>query len=634
MLSPTTFPRAKPRTDDGLVERTHTLSQARLIVTIVMEQWKYLRHGDSGLPPLWVKASFNEHGYSIRLTDLSRIWAERLDKDDIITRARFCNCSIDPSEDVEQHDILLEKLQSTLQQQGETSLALSTQKDGSVQLHLEAPLPSPLPAFQWEINLKQMSDCSVEVDLVSPLLQQAHNLNRHMQALIAEIRAKDKVIAKITDRLDSAGYGLADVFPGAANSKLPSKKPQREQIARHVRGLGQFDEDAWAAEIAASSNTSSTPRESADAVFASLPLVISDAAESPTSEKWWQQLPPGRHITLSDPGPDNLEAERKKLHHEQSLNELSKLKASRDDDGGDFQRQATPPHLRAQPRPPAIHDDIHMSEADGNPPPDEDSTEDEDDLDGPPPKSKLSQHHTHNNSVHTHPLVETRTKTPSPPPVVNPTAQAPTNHGPFTHEEDTEDDDDLDGPSQPPQKASSASQLPSRHKSQTPQPSSPKASPPRRKPGTFGGRARTKSPTPPKEPDEEDHTPASPPPPDPNPNPKPKAKLGTLGGRKPKPQPTPPPAPTTTSSNAATPPPGKKLGTIGGKRESKTSRAATASATPEPQRTEPAEVREPDVKAEAAEPEDPVERANAKRDALKRQLAEKAKAPVKKKRKF
>jgi hypothetical protein len=77
-----------------------------------MEQWKHLRQNDAQLPSLLVKASFSKNGYSIRLTDLSRIWAEELDKAEIISRARARNCSIDPGEDAEQYDIFNEKLQS------------------------------------------------------------------------------------------------------------------------------------------------------------------------------------------------------------------------------------------------------------------------------------------------------------------------------------------------------------------------------------------------------------------------------------------------------------------------------------------------------------------------------------------
>ena len=577
-----------------------------------MEQWKHLRHGDAHLPSLLVKASFSKTGYSIRLTDLSRVWAEELQKAEIITRARAHNCSIDPGEDAEQYDIFAEKLQTALQQHGSTTLALSTTKIGNLKLHLEATLPSPLPTFEWEVDLKQMSDRSVEVDLVSPLLQRACLLERHMQQLIAEIQAKDKVIGKITDRLEASGHDLTAIFPGV---KITGNKPQREQFARHVRGLAEFDKASWSAKVAAENDALPVSDGSADAILASLPPA---QAGKETHVEWWRNLANGHHIALTKEGlDDGATTQDQAPKHKQSLS--GRRKSDVGDENDDFQRQATPPHLRA-------HSTLPNSNGNADEPMhDQDSTEDEDDLDGPPPRSEPAPRPVKHNNTDPPALVNTRRRSPTPP------ATKPTTRGPFTHEEDTEDDDDdLDGPSQASQKPTPiSSQLPSREKSQTPQPPTSSAPSPHRRLGTLGGRARTKSPTPMSTTRTEEHAAPTPSPE----KPKPKSKLGTIGGRKAKPQPI-PAAPE--SEDAEVPlKQGKKLGMIGGsKGEVKSSRAPTASATPERQIEAPVGKDENDVKAEPAEPEDPVERANAKRDALKRQLEEKAKAPVKKKRKF
>ncbi|KAM0706591.1 hypothetical protein Q7P35_005918 [Cladosporium inversicolor] len=587
-----------------------------------MEQWKHLRQNDAQLPSLLVKASFGKNGYSIRLTDLSRIWAEELDKAEILSRARARNCSIDPGEDAEQYDIFNQKLQSALQQHGNTTLALSTMKNGNLKLHLEAPLPSPLPTFEWEMDLKQMSDRSVEVDLVSPLLQKACLLERHIQLLIAEIQAKDKVIGKITDRLETSGHDLTAVFPGVANVKTTGNKSKREQFARHVRALGEFDEASWSAKVATDNDGLPVSDDSADVILASLPPVN---AEKETHLDWWRKIANGQHIGFTKGGlGDGATTRNRDLNHEQSFGGRSKSDVG--DDNDDFQRQATPPHLRAHSKLPTSNGNVDESMHD------QDSTEDDDDLDGPPSRSKPPRQAKHNI---THALAPANTSTSSAPPPSKPTAHAATAYGPFTHEEDTEDDDDdLDGPSQASQKpSSSTSQLASREKSQTPQPPTSSAPSPRKRLGTLGGRARTKSPTPMSMTPIEEQAFSKPTSPSPE-KPKAKPKLGTIGGRKAKPKPE---SPAPESEDVDTPPPkqGKKFGTIGGtKRETKSSRAPTASATPERQIKEPAEEHKQAVKAKPVEPEDPVERANAKRDALKRQLEEKAKAPVKKKRKF
>jgi hypothetical protein len=588
-----------------------------------MEQWRHLKQSDERLPRLLIKASFSKDGYIIRLTDLSRIWTEKLDKDNIIARARRSNCSIDPSEDVEQYEILLKKLQSALQQHGKTELTLSATEDGNLQLRLKAPLPSSLPAFEWEVNLEQMSDCSVEVDLVSPLLARVHNLNYLMQGLIAEIKAKDRVIAKITDRLETSGYGLADVFPGAASSRMNGQRSQLEQFARHVRGLRKFDEEAWAADCAASGDCPPS-RESADAVFDSLPLVAAETPEKDRSMEWWQQLLRGRHNALSEAEPDEIETTRSiDVHAEHCLDACRKSDAGVLDEEDDFQRQVTPPQLRGHSQPSNTQEDVNMSEAADHQSQDEDSTEDEDDLDGPPPKPKEKplHHPTPDNNTHHSINTISKTKTHSPQPIAKTISHPLTKPCPFTHESDTEeDDDDLEGqPSHEPL-SPSPSQLPFHQKSPTPQPPSPLTPPLRKRLGMLGRRARTKSPTPPKEQEK-----PAPPPPSQSPTrpwPKPKPKLGMIGGSKTKPPPTSPKI-THTSTDTHTSLPSKKIDTTGGK----SSRPVTASAIPEPKAADLTE-------QEPVEPEDPVERANAKRDALKRELEAKAKAPIKKKRKF
>lgn len=455
-----------------------------------------------------------------------------------------------------------------------------------------------------------------------------------MQVLITEIQAKDKIIAKITDRLESSGHGLSAVFPGLANVKLDPRKPQQEQYARHVRGLGEFDKDTWTARVSGGSDSFLMSRESTDAVFASIPKNLADTSARTPKDEWWQSMPRKLHIALNEDKQSAIQS------RETVQQQVSDVDGDADMGQGDdeFQRQATPPHLRQHAPAAPTNGDVDMDEHVDGSQPDEDSTEDEDDLDAPPPRSKPPNRQVPNNKA------QPKARTPTPPipspkqSVINPTAPLSTKNGPFTHDEDTEDDDDdLDRPSQASQPAASASQLPSRQKSQTPQPSSPAAPSPRKRLGKLCGRARTKSPTP-LSPVEEPgtDTETSPAPKQPA---KPRSKLGTIGGKS-KAKETRSKSPTPVASEpTSTPQPAKKLGTIGGKRALKSSREVTVSpATPESEEREATAVSDRKRQARAeptpAEPEDPVEKANAKRDKLKKELEEKAKAPVKKKRKF
>jgi hypothetical protein len=598
----------------------------------IMEQWKHLRVVNEQIPPLLIKSTFGKHGYSIKLTDLSRIWVETLSRDEIITRARKRNCSIDPGEDGSQHRIFLDKLQSALNQDGKTNLAFSATNHGKLKLHLEAPLPSPLPTFEWEVDLKRSNDSELGAELVSPLLRRAHILNRRMELLIAELHAKDKIISKITDRLETSGHDLTAVFPGLSNVKLTRSTSQQEQLARHIRGLGKFDEATWKAHLSTATDTAVLPESSEDDIFASLPQasVISDDADK--AANWWQQIPVGRHIDLEEEVLEDAPGGAGRVPDQQRS--LLRQETSDVDQYDGFQRQATPPRLRNHSPPTAIQEDVEMSGTGGPALSDEDSTEDEDDLDRPSQKPSTSRIRTTHETIAAQ--ASSEPTSPTPPQSSNSAAQPATTSGPFTHEEDTEedDDDDLDGPSQPSQKSTSTSQLASRQKSQTPQPTAStitSKSPPRKTLGKLGGHLSTKpankSPSPPSEEEPPKPTPTTNPPLR-DPQPKPKSKLGKIGGIKAKPQPqTEPPPPVPPAATAST-------------TRSAAATAGKSTATPEPQprptsSRQQAELQCADNSVEPKTVEQTeAERADAKREALKRELEAKAKAPVKKKRKF
>jgi hypothetical protein len=597
-----------------------------------MMAWKHLRIASDKLPPLLIKATLEKHGYTIKLTDLSRIWVETLSRDEIITRARRRNCSIDPGEDSSQQKIFLDKLQSALNQHVKTNLSISATNDDKLRLHLEASLPSPLPTFEWEVDLERSHDSDLSAELVSPLLHQAHILNHRMELLIAELQAKDNIITKVIDRLETSGHDLTAVFPGASKVKLTRSTSQQEQLARHIRGLGKFDEEAWKAQLSTANDTAVLPQSAEDTIFASLPHPSANHYDTNQATDWWQQIPVGRHIDLEEEGLRDAPSEAGKVSDHLMGQETSDPDVSELDG---FQRQGTPPRLRSHSPLTARQDDVEMGGT-SEPPAlyDEDSTDDEDDLDRPSQKPSASYKRAHHNTKVAQ--VSVGSLSTSPPPASTSTAQPSTTRGPFSPEEDTEDDgdDDLDGPSQSSQKAASTSQLASRQKSQTPQPAAPTTtttkSSPRKTLGKLGGRLPTKStsksPTPPLE-----EALSGPPPPtkpsSPDPQPKPKAKLGMIGGSKAKtkaPSPPPPTAPATSTTRTAA------------------AAAATrhATSTPEPQprpRSSRAQERQGDADNNVAPKtveQTEVERADAKRKALKRELEQKAKAPVKKKRKF
>lgn len=594
-----------------------------------MQRWQSIHHSQGDLPRLFVKASFDQDGYDVRVTDLSRIWTERLSKDGILDQANRQNCSVDPSEDDEQLSVLLQKVQSALSQGSQTSLSLSATKKGGLKFRLGAPLPAPLPEFEWEVNLHRASDNSIEEELVSPLLRKARNLTQNLESLIAELQAKDKIISKITDRLETSGHDLSTVFPGVANVKLSRKKSQQEQLARHVKGLGRFDEAAWRAQVATGDAEAILGTKVVNAVLSSLPSTKGGFKRSEHDGDWWRAIPAGQYLDLddvkdqqSDHMRDGTNASQDGIHGH-GATELEQ------DDG--FQKQATPPHLRHS-TPSAHEEDENMDEdthqaSTPQPQPQlqlgtthqqshgDDSTDDEDDLDGPSQTSRPPTKPAHANAE---PEPEPPAQPLSPPPVPGPQPS-----GSSAHDDETEDEDDLDQPSQHPPKATPTPQPTSQQQPQSPQAT---AASPRKGPGTIGGRASippaSKEPTPAHESIED---------PEPAPKAKPKSKLGTLCGKKPQPPPT-AASPPSSSQNSAPPQPTRRMGVIGGKRAATPSSNATPPA--EPRRESPA-ARAPRQEKRRTPSPPQEEKANAKRDLLKKELEEKAnKAPAKKKRKF
>jgi len=429
-----------------------------------------------------------------------------------------------------------------------------------------------------------------------PLLHQAYHLQQKVELMVKEIYDKDRVISKITDRLETSGNDLTAVFPGVSNIKTNRKRSQREQLAKHVKGLGDFDLSHWDIQH---------PRAYADVKDLSpteLNAIVADLPNLPVSVSrgdridWWVKL--GERSTWSDRERHSSSVVSRSVDDRRAAENIDKTEnATTHDSDDDFQRQATPSqsNQRNERAIPAL--------ASANPP------------EVQPEQSQYASQQ--------HPTVT-----------------------PADDESTTDDDSDLDAP----QRMSQATGRPNR--SLTPRKSSTvvvdrrTSSPAREAPesrvmsppvkprstlGSLGGKSKVSvTPEPTTGRDERQA--------------KPITKLGTLGGRTQahlEREQTPPPSKRAQNASV-TPSPNKhkRLGVVGGKSiDSQTSSyqpsALTEDATPEPARqASPPRARRREIEATTAPRETSQERADRKRDQLKRDLEEKAKAPAKKKRRF
>ncbi|TKA25462.1 hypothetical protein B0A50_06329 [Salinomyces thailandicus] len=594
-------------------------------------RWHVLHLDHDRLPQLLVKAEFSASGYTIYLTDTCRIWSETLTKREINKRALNRECSIDSSEGQDQFNILLQKIEDALAQKDGTTFNVTARGDDSLILSLTAPLPHPLPEFAWQAELCLLGPEHLESQLTAPLLHQSWTLQSQVQSLIRELHEKDRVISKICDRLETSGNELSIPFPQVSGVKLNRKstRSHREQLAPHVRALGDFDEAAWKKQWQGKKGVGSERLESGLLDEAVVGLEVANGQIEKQDGNWWR--------LLTDSVESGGQARQQgKTNGSQSQSSGKSSRTLRDSTMADesigdeeFQRQGTPPHLK---KPTATHGSQQKDETqrvassftqEREPPssahgmPEDDSTEDEDDLDAPTKSSARPQKSLPSRSQ--------RPRTTTPDTTALPLKKLGV----------------IGGSKRQPSPAKEPS--PVQHPSLTAKSASEKqASPPpqpRSRLGVIGGKKLTSTSTTP-EPKPEQAAPSPS---------KPHAKLGTIGGKSKSSKVADHTAPQSSAAEISdAPSPRKvKLGAIGGNKRGDTigsSRPSSRSGHAETHEArgetgfEESQRRSRKTEKEATPPprETSEERANRKRNELKRQLEEKSKGAnaAKKKRKF
>lgn len=403
---------------------------------------------------------------------------------------------------------------------------------------------------------------------------------------------------------EATGSDLTAVFPGVSNVKTSKKRSQsqRSQFAGHVKGLADFDEASWRASHKDLCEGQEMTPDVMTTVMRDLPSP--GRVEQPI-ESWVQNLSGGRNRSQGR----SKGSTRIKNHHEDS----AAPEPDTQDEG--FQRQETPPHLSKQSpaeKVPVRHDtapeNVQPAQPAGGGDDSETEDEDEDCLDIPPTTSQQQAIGT----------IE-----PSEEPSTTRTDGRPGGLAKVQSPQLDLDDETDDPVSSPPIPKSQVKMEMNDAESEA------ELEKPVRKGGLgkFGG-SKAKSPPKAKESEEESA---------PTPS-KPKGTLSKFGGKKAQPS-VPPPEPVDSTSK-----PKSTLGRFGGKAKdvstSHTSKreeqdeSTVGSGNVEPKtgfsrRSESQAAPERELTEEEKQ-----QRADEKREKLKRELEEKAKGPVKKKRKF
>lgn len=454
--------------------------------------------------------------------------------------------------------------------------------DGPPDLDLvvTARLPKPLGALVWPIELKVAPQSALSAQLVVPLLRAQNARARELDMLVGMLKDKDHVIQKLVDNLETTGAELGHVFPGAAAKG--GRKIPRKLAEERVKGLGVFNAEEWRKGM----RTEEKDDENEDVIalvkdvfgedHGSLLAGRVDSEISTSFDQWWDRITSVDVVlgVRGETAEDQTEKFGAALDKGKCIHEI------REEMEDDFQVQATPPR----------NGKGHMNETGPSSSPPtlrsqqiiDDSTDDEDDLNGPSQRSAIPDSY----------------QPPSPKPQPKklgaigrskPTSEAaspprPQKEGQAIHAKAIEDSSIADDDETASEDDREPLPPPRRHQS------------------------------PPK------HA-ATPPPETPK-----KGGLGKIGGKKRAATP-----PVTTAPNDATHPPRTpkhKLGVIG----------RQAAVTPKPAGSADDAGRGRSTTAEEEEERSPretsKERADRKREELKRELEEKAKVPVRKKRRF
>lgn len=183
-----------------------------------------------------------QHALKLQVTDLVYIWtAAKTSKAELIEEAIRTRCNIDPSEDDEQYEVLVTKLEEAVSgRDGASCLLVPDQKTSNpvrFEMKTTIPLPAPLGTLEWTFQMVRQEPSIFTQELVIPALRVIDASRRREEDLRRRIKEKDHVIGKLMDKIEGAGIDLSMVFPGFAGAR---KGLNARQAAMVVPGIEAF----------------------------------------------------------------------------------------------------------------------------------------------------------------------------------------------------------------------------------------------------------------------------------------------------------------------------------------------------------------------------------------------------------
>ncbi|KAL0635771.1 hypothetical protein Q9L58_005304 [Maublancomyces gigas] len=332
-------------------------------------------------PPLLVQSIFTPTSYTLYLTDLTSVWSETLSKREILSRAGKEGTTIDPSGDLSQLKILLEKLQhAVVKQDDDVDLELTSapaRGEGVLKLKTTTELPAPLRPLIWVFRLQSLPRVQYTNLFVLPLIGCISTLQDQIESLLSIVKDKDNLIERLTDQLKEHNLDVKNMLGGGRARR---------------RGLEIFDEETWRADYGGEGER--RVGEVIKDVFSGNGLreVGGGVRGLGEVEDWWKSVDDGSDGD-DDGGEKEVKEEKVVVRKSgekkivEKIRDKGPVRGAKNermdpDDEDEFQVQKTPPRKFAQPfskkspspvpAPPAADDDHTAS--------------DSDDLDLPPPR--------------------------------------------------------------------------------------------------------------------------------------------------------------------------------------------------------------------------------------------------------
>ncbi|TQV96340.1 XLF family protein [Cordyceps javanica] len=315
--------------------------------------WRPLRLSEQGgLPPLLVAFETKASEYSIRITDMAHVWTESLERKAICIRAWGENTSIDPSDTPENMGKFLQTIQSALDEttaaKPEHTVTLSpgssthAGEDG-LQLVATCELLGFEP-LKWPFHLKKSSPTSVANDFAVPLIETLYSKSLQVDMLVQALKHKDAVISKLSDKLEATGTGLEHVFTALSGRK----KVTREAADDKIRGLAPFNERKMMNDLRDNADQPYDVMDLVQKVFGDR-AIFSDTAIQLTPgrlEGWWRSF----SSTSSLPHRTATALEKQAAPLQEAIPssppDTNDVTMGDDDDDDEFQIQSTPPRLK------------------------------------------------------------------------------------------------------------------------------------------------------------------------------------------------------------------------------------------------------------------------------------------------